>query len=416
MAKKIILSLLSGLVIMIITWKYQNYDYSLSLEDGFIKKMFMLKDNIYATPSKAKADFVFINTGKDLALVEDTIDYGNVAVSDREKIYRFVAHLDSLQEKPVFSVIDIQFYFPYTKEPVIDSLLEAALARNDRTLIPIIKIPRGDYKAPLYDVRYAYSNYRTFGSSFNKFRVMNQEKIPSIPRTLHEVINNAVYKDHILFPTCNGRLCLSALWPNYYLRNSDIGGLNYKRDMLAINEDPSGRPKGNVTTQYYNIGEILFDLDGDKEKYRDFFRDKIVFVGNFEEDIHVTPVGKMAGPVLLANIYLSLLNGQHIVSPWLIVIVLLAFSTLSYVAWFRKMPEIKFNFKFLFSSFLEKFIRGYISYFGCMFFLSILLLWLFNVQVALFLPSLIFTGIEYVRQKKWKTKPAANPSSIAKQA
>ena len=109
MVKKIILSLLSGLVVLVITWKYQNYDYSLSVEDGFIKKMFLLKDHVYASPSKVNVDFVFINTGKDLALVEDTIDYGNVAVSDREKIYRFVSVLNSLPKKPLFSVIDIQF-------------------------------------------------------------------------------------------------------------------------------------------------------------------------------------------------------------------------------------------------------------------------------------------------------------------
>jgi hypothetical protein len=49
-----------------------------------------------------------------------------------------------------------------------------------------------------------------------------------------------------------------------------------------------------------------------------------------------------------------------------------------------------------------------------MFVLSFLVLFIFNNQVALFLPSLIFTGIEYVRQKKWKTKPAEAPSSEVK--
>lgn len=407
MVKKILLSLLSGLGILVITWKYQNYDYSLSTEDGFIKKMFLTKDNIYASPSEAKADFVFINTGKDLALVEDTIEYGNVAVSDREKIYRFVSYLNSLPGKPLFSVIDIQFYFPYTKDLLIDSLLQAELAKNPMTLIPILKLPGEDhYKTPLYKVRYAYSNYRTFGSAFNKFRIMNQEEIRSIPVILDESINKSVYEDHFFFPTCNGRLCLSALWPNYYLKNSDITGLTYQTGIQEIKKDDPRPAKGNVTAQYYNIGEILFDLDADKEKYSRFFDGKIIIVGNFEDDMHATPVGKMAGPVLLANIYLSLLNGQHIISFWMIVVLVLSFSAISYIAWFSRMPELRFNFKFLFSSYLVKFIRGYISYFGCMFLLSILVLILFNVQVALFLPSFLFTGIEYVRQKKYKSKPA----------
>ncbi|MEP7106989.1 MAG: CHASE2 domain-containing protein [Ferruginibacter sp.] len=415
MAKKIMLSLLSGLVILVITWKYQNYDYSLALEDNFIKKMFMFKDNIYAAPSKAKAEFVFINTGKDLALVEDTIEYGNVAVSDREKIYRFISYLNSLNEKPLFNVIDIQFYFPFTKDLQVDSLLQAELAKNDNTLIPILKMPGGDYKAPLYKARYAYSNYRTFGPVFNKFRVMNEDEIPSIPRILHQSISKAVYRDHFFFPTCNGRPCLSALWPDYYLRDRDIRGVNYETDGQRIKKNDPRPAQGNIKTQYYNIGEILFDLDAGKEKYNKFFGDKIVIIGNFEDDIHVTPVGKMAGPVLLANIYLSLLNGEHIISYWLVVVLILAFSVLSYIALFRKMPEIKLKFDFLFSSFVNKFIKGYISYFGCMFLLSLLVLLIFNNQVALFLPSLIFTGIEYMRQKKYKSKPAEGTPVTRKQ-
>jgi hypothetical protein len=404
MAKKIILSLLSGLVVLFITWKYQNYDYSLSVEDGFIKKMFLLKDNVYASPSKVNAGFIFVNTGKDLALVEDTIEYGNVAVSDREKIYRFLSLLNKLPKYPLYSVIDIQFYFPFTKEPVIDSLLQAELSKNERVLIPVVKAPGGNYRTPLFKTRYAYSGYRTFGTTFNKFRVMNLEDIPSIPRLLDQSINGAVYKDRFFFPTCNGQLCLSAIWPNYYLRNGDITGLQYETGLKAISRDNHPRTKSNISAQYYNIGELLLDMDGDQEKYAGFFDGKIVVIGNFDEDIHVTPVGKMAGPVLLANIYLSLLNGQHLVSFWLLALLLLAFSALSYVAWFKKMPKVKLNFKFLFSSFLIKFISGYVSYFGCMFFLSLLVLFIFNNQVALFLPSLIFTGIEYLRQKKYKDK------------
>ncbi len=404
-AKKILLSILSGTAILIISWKYQNYDYSLSVEDGFIKKMFWAKDYIYSAPSRAAANFVFINTGKDLALIEDTMDYGVVAVSDREKLYRFLSELDNYPGKALFNVIDLQFYYPYSKEPLMDSLLNSLVAGRQNILIPILKSSNGEYRQPLYNAQYAYSDYRTFGSSFNKFRLMNQERISSIPVRLHEYITKSTYKDHWFFPTCDGRLCLSALWPNYYLRNSDINGLNYETELGNIAQDQPRRSKGNVSAEYYNIGELLFDMDADRAKYARFFDDKIVIIGNFQEDMHSTPVGKMAGPVLLANIFLSLLNGQHIVSYWMIGFLLAAFSGLSYIAWFRRMPELKFRFRFLFSSYLVKFIRGYVSYFGCMFLLSILVLWLFNVQVALFLPSLIFTTIEYIRLKKYKDPP-----------
>jgi hypothetical protein len=414
MARKILLSVLCGVVILIITWIYQNYDFSFKVEDGFLKKVFLVKDKIYSPAPKYKADFVFINTGKDLALVEDTTDYGNVAVSDREKIFHFINHINTLNQKPAFTVIDIQFYYPYTVNPRIDTLLETKLRMNESVMIPIIKDENDQYKKPLYSVRYAYSHYRTFGTNFNKFRILNHEAIPSIPIALHEEVNNSVYRDHFFYATCNGRLCLSSIWPSYYLKNADIKGVRAQTDLQSIGKNEIANPKpGKIEAEYYNVGEILLDLEANPDNYKDFFRNKIVIIGNFEGDMHSTPLGKMSGPVLLANIYLSLLNEQHIISIGFIILVLVAFSALSYVALFKKMPELKLNFKFFFSSFIVKFIRGYISYFGCMFLLSVIALIAFNVQVALFLPSFIFTGIEYVRQKKYLgDKPAGKRSTV----
>ena len=412
MTKKIVLSSLCGTLILIFTWIYQNYDFSFSVEDAFFKKIFFVKDKIYSSPPKHKADFVFINTGKDLALVEDTTDYGNVAVSDREKIYKLIQHINTMPQKPDYTVIDLEFYYPYSINPRVDTMLEQQLKSINAVMIPIVKEHK-EYKNPLYNVQYAYSHFRTFGSSFNKFRVLNHESIPSIPIVLHEAVNKAVYKDHFFYATCNGRLCLSAIWPSYYLKNDDIKGIPQKTDLQGIKQDKSSAQKSKkISAQYYNIGELLFDLETNPNNYVTFFSNKIVILGNFEGDIHATPLGKMAGPVILANIYLSLLNKQHIVSIGYLITILIAFSALSYVALYKKMPELKLNFKFLFSSYLVKFIRGYVSYFGCMFLLSLIVLIVFNVQVGLFLPSFIFTGIEYVRQKKYlrNKEPQKNTS------
>lgn len=403
MVKKISFSFLSGVLIMVVTWLYQNYDFSFSVEDAFLKKVFFVKDKIYSPAPKKKADFVFINTGKDLALVEDTVDYGNIAVSDREKIYQFIHSVNALPQRPAFTVIDIQFYYPYSINPQIDTLLENELKSNPRIMIPVLKDGSGKYKTPLYDVPYAYSDYRTFGSSFNKFRILNHEAISSVPILLDKEVNGSTYEDHFWFATCNKRLCLSSIWPSYYLKDDDIATVHQGVDIQSIKKESGKAARtGKISAQYYNIGEILFDIDANLENYATFFKDKIIIIGNFEGDKHSTPVGKVAGPVLLANIYLSLLNKQHIISIGFLVTILLAFSALSYVALYEKIPEVKFKFKFLFSSYLIKFIRSYVSYFGCMFVLSLLVLVIFNVQVALFLPSFIFSGIEYVRHKKYR--------------
>ncbi len=384
MTKKIIISFLSGLTILVITWVYQNYDFSLSVEDGFFKKVIKLKSKFIKPVPEKNTAIIFINTGKDLALVDDTTDYGQVAVSDRDKIYQLLKLINNETKKPLFTVLDIQFYYPYTHNLQIDSLLKFEIARNKELLIPLVKDSEGNYKNPLFPSQYAYSDYQTFGSSFNKFRILNHSKVSSIPIVLHEKLNQAVYKDHWFYATCNGRLCLSAIWPEYYLKDNEV------KDATKTS-----------TTQYYNLGELLLLASSDSISFSGIFDKKIIMIGNFEMDSHITPLGKIAGPVLLSNVYLSLLNNQHIINVGFLITLLLAFSSLSYTAWFSKIPIVKLPFKFIFSSYLQKFVKSYISYFGSMLLLSLICVFLFDNQVALFLPSLILSGIEYIRQKKY---------------
>jgi len=393
MVKKILFSLFLGLIILTITWFYQNYDYSLLVEDGFFKKMAFWKYKVVDVRPERYKEFVFINTSKDPAIVTDTFEYGNVVVSDREMISKLVTGINSLPGKPVFTALDIQFYYPYTPNPSIDSVMQVELDKNPNIVIPVVKNEYGNYFFPIYKGLYGYSDYRTFGAAFNKFRLQKSETIPSIPVLLHQRIDGAVYEDHFFYTKCNGRLSLSAIWPTYFLRDTNV----------IANRNKYGK--------YFNIGEIILDMEANPDNYQNYFKDKIVIVGNFESDVHPTAVGKMSGPILLANMYLTLLNNQHLFSILMFSILWLSFSFLSYIAFYKKMPEIKLNLKFMFSSYLTKFVKSYVSYFGTMFFLSTIFLFVFNVQVALFLPALIFSGIEYWRQKKNKDKKKAEAKS-----
>lgn len=387
MKKKIFLSASIGLLILLATWFYQRSFFSFSVEDGFFIKFSYWKYSVFGSDPGVKADFLFVNTGKDLSLVEDTTEYGNVAVSNREKIYELLKTINEHNSIIRYTVLDIQFYFPYSINYSVDSLLQEEINKNDHLLIPIVKTASGKYLKPLYNTQYAFSGYTTYGFGFNKFKIWNHEDIHSIPVVLHEKLNKAVYRDRSVNTTCNGQLCFTAIWPSFYLTDQEV-----KENTSSL-------------TQSYNLGELLILLEANPNDFEKVFKNKIIIIGNFADDNHLTPVGIMSGSVLLANIYLSLLNNEHLVSYFFLFILWMAFSILSYMAWYNKMPEFKFRFKFIFSPDLIKFISGYLSYFGSMFFLSLIALFFFNMHVALFLPPFIFAGIEYFRQRKYLPKP-----------
>ncbi|HLK27461.1 MAG TPA: CHASE2 domain-containing protein [Puia sp.] len=386
MLRKTLLSLLSGFIILIVTWIYQNYNFTFSAEDSFIGKLSYWKYKVFSSDPQKTADFVFINTGKDLALVDDTAESGNIAVSDREKIYHFLRFIDSIQQKPRLTVLDLQFYYQYNINPSIDILMQQELDKNNKLLIAILpdESSKDGYRKPLYKSKYGYSEYGTYGSGVNKFRIINQRSIHSIPVIIHETVDSAVYEDHNMYATCNGRLCMSAIWPSYYLNDKNLKNNKYLPH-----------------SQYYTLGDVLIGMQASPAEYAKIFDGKIVMVGNFELDTHSTPIGTMPGTVIVADIYLSLLNNHHIVSTLFLILLWMALSALSYLAWFSKVPEVKLRLNFIFSPHVVHFIKSYISYFGSMFFLSVIALFVFNIQIALFLPSFIFSLIEYFMQKKY---------------
>ncbi len=400
MTRKILLSFLSGLIIFFITWMYQNSSFSRSVEDKFFKNVSLLwKYQLLSDPDKT-ADLVFINTGKDLDLVEDTIDYGNIAVSDRSLILQLVQHINAARQKPNYTVLDIQFYYPYSKDIAIDTLLANELKNNNKILIPILR-NGSEYKAPLYPATYGSSDYVTYVGNFNKFRILNQDSIKSIPVRMDEEINGTVYHDSWLFARCNGRLSLSAMWPGYFINNDSVMNVWNDTSTLVknIGDEHIYTSKKRISTAYYNIGELILDLSVNPANRETYFKNKIVIIGNFQEDVHTTPIGKMSGPVILANLYLSLINRHHIISPGWVIILLIVFSVLSYIAWFSGMPKVKLS-EDAFPPYLLRLIQKYITYFGCMFLLAMISFFIYKVQVALIFPSLLFAEIEMRHKTK----------------
>jgi hypothetical protein len=119
-----------------------------------------------------------------------------------------------------------------------------------------------------------------------------------------------------------------------------------------------------------------------------------------------TPVGPMSGTLVLANIYLTLLKGHHIVSFIWLALILIVYTLLSYCAWFKKIPRINWGFRFVFADQVSAFLSGYISYTGIMLLVSILSFWLFNIFVNILFPALIFCCIDYFVNKKYRPSNA----------
>lgn len=402
--RNLLVALMTGVGVFVATWFYINSYYTLAIEDDLLSRETFFIHRLLNHKPKLNKKFVFISTGKDLNLIDDTAGYGNIAATDRYKLFKLLQAINKANAKPEYVLLDLQFYYPYTysvddsvqvlvkqsnvpfffPNKSVDDSLSAEIKKNSRTAISVL-LENDTIQRPMYPGNYGIADYKTYGAFLNKFRVCYHDlKAISMPGLLHQQIDGASYGGNRLVSFCNNQLCFNYIWPEYYYDESDV--------------------KADSTYQEYHIGSLL-PLLNDAATVRSLFKGKVILVGNFEDDVHDTPAGKIPGTIVLADIYLSLLNGKHLV-PWLwVVFMVIMFAILSYMAIYNQLPDVQLNVgNFAFAGQITGFLKEYVSYIGMLMLISFVSVFLFGITISLFLPAFIFSAIDFLIQKKYKTK------------
>jgi len=164
-------------------------------------------------------------------------------------------------------------------------------------------------------------------------------------------------------PLADSSLCTKAGDVRYYVtaKESDFVKFSYVQDRdtclpLKMYRELTGRDFHNIGPLYLEQGLargsaiITFDLTYDdiiakyprynlhclvENKFRELMQErqaKYVLIGDFEDDRHVTYKNLMGepGPIINFNAFLSLLNGHHRVSLWMIILLFITFWFLAY--------------------------------------------------------------------------------------
>jgi hypothetical protein len=378
--KKLVYAFISGCMVFVLSWFYINSYFTLGIEDDLYKKLAVLRFLVFPDgAAQNDAQFLFINTGNDLALV-DNQRYGNTAISDRGKITRLLNYLHKDGSRPLYTVLDLEFVLP----SAADSLLQKAVDQVGGAITAPIEPDMA--RLPIRSPHPTITSYSTFSTDINKFKLYYRSpvRLPSLPLYLYNTLHpsSRVNTDG-WFNTSGGHLCLNYVWPYYYLNS-----VNVPSDSVA------------------QLGALLTALDAGFIHPRTMFDGRIVCIGDFTTDLHNTPVGKLPGTLVLADIYLTLLAGHHVVSYGWIVFSLLLFTMLSYFAWFKPLPEVNFRFNFIFSRHLADFLKGYVSFLGIMLLASVVSFFVFHIYINILFSAFVFSGIDYFSHKKYRNDHA----------
>lgn len=249
----------------------------------------MLFDYFNKKGEAPDSDIYYANVGfdKQLVPVEDEFgdEIGKTAITDRKLLAEYLNLLRDTGYKYIF--LDIRFEEGTKSED--DSLLFATMAHLDRfsfslhrdleTLVPDSLLHKG-----------AYSDYRgNFRDGFIRYELL-QDHEESTPLRMYSVIEGGHKMTHRgIFYYDNSNLAYNMVFPSFYRNDTE-------------HEGEMGREK------YHYLG---YELKNDPDALRAAARDKIVVIGDFENDKHQTYMGEVPGPLLSVRTYQTLNRGSH---------------------------------------------------------------------------------------------------------
>lgn len=367
---KIIVSVLHGIFLFIGLWLITNSSYSSAADEGILKQVNNWETKLFNSRNHVDLDFVFINVSRDQKLVSDPADYGEISITDRSKLAGFFKILADNGNKHKYALCDIFFENPDAD----DSLLHAETWRCKKLLFPY-HITADTLQKPCINVPVALSDFVTYTGNFSKFKLLYNDTVQTTPLALLKQIDNKQYPVSFLN--------FKSIFPQYYIQGNDL------------------LPKKKYP--YYNLGELLM-LAGIDSFYNDFLKNKFIVIGNFDTDVHYSPAGKIAGPLILLNTYLTLRNHAR-VSWWWAFFMVVALSCISYVLFYKKIKASRTSKNIWLDFILQFFINDYISFSGICLLLVILSSFIFSIQlnIAILLSYLLFfTFVKqfYNRHKK----------------
>ena len=263
-------------------------------------------------------DVTYINLGKDKALVPVYNEWGdkvgNSVITDREVLLRFLLLAEKSNYKYIF--IDVRFEKGY--DTPFDSALFSQIKKMPNVVIATHRAVNG------YEIadstllpKTAFADYRgTVFSSFSRYEFIQEGQSSVALRMLNDLDSIGIKKHWYGYTVDNRswKLCYNLGFiplPSYLYESKDT--------IMMENTE-------SCEIRYPYLGSFFFSnpMFSEDEIIRNKLDNKIIVLGDFDNDKHTTYIGEVPGSVISLAAYKYLQNGKHEVSG-LYVLILLVF-------------------------------------------------------------------------------------------
>ncbi len=376
---KILRSLLHSLVLVLLAVIALNLDYNFAAEEEQVKLLSNL-NAIFHTKKDYTGQFVFIDVSGSKALVPRQDEAGNYVITDRMQLATFFTLLNKQPTDYNYIVCDLLFDLPSDN----DSILSQQIDATPRVVFPYSRETAGISFPVTKNAQTAYAGYKISSGlqstpDIVKYQYLPEPGLRTIPLVLYENSRNraAVVNAGLLWFG-------SQAWFNNTIFDPRISNENLV--------DTAGNSK------LMPLGDIINLLTHHPELLKTLFKNKTILIGDFENDVHETYAGKMAGPLIISNLFLGLQQEDNKISGWWLLYLLVVCWLLSYLLLYppERFEKVEACLKktilgnllpdLLFCALLV-FVASFFSYL------------IFHKHIDVVLVALYMTGFHFVRER-----------------
>lgn len=313
--KKLIRSAGIAILIMLFCWVWMQVDFTLDSEAFQVKTSSLIKEALVNKDSSFADQFVFIDISGNKQLVPRPDGSGDELITNRATLDTF---FQCIHQYPVYRYILCDVYFE--KKLPGDSSFRETLAATPRLIIPKNETEEGIQPAVFTETEQGLTSY-SISSGYHssgdlvKYPLLRTITARSIPLMMHERITGQQSTSLMGLLWQNGQVGFNHFIPTFRIKPEHLN-LDTVNKIIPLN---------------YMIQAMTY---ADSTFYYNIFRDKYIVIGDFRTDSHPTVLGPMPGPLVLANIYLSVREGDNNISTWWILYVWGAFTLLTWLVFY----------------------------------------------------------------------------------
>lgn len=344
----------------------------------------VFKNKIGFSDEVDKKDVLFVNVAYDKQFVKVEGQFGPVGeldITDRTKLLSFLRMLHAT-EKYKYIFLDVRFQKGYNL-PKIDSLLFAEIGSMNNIVVAehsdIETVNNTSLRKKTALSEYSHTIVAT---NFTKYKYSYGDRMSMPLYAYHELTGKSI-KRCGLFYTCDGNLCYNSLFLNFPIESFE-------------EYDESGHKN------YYNLGVDLLE-NYSLNDIDTFTKDKYIVIGDMVEDNADTYSGKRPGPVILFYAFKSLMEGEHFVNYWVLLLMAVIYFAISlsqfnHESIMEKIPYVRKS-----HSKLLHFVLSFIGYAVILFLIVSVIDIFWGRSMSVLLPSIYFAIqkniIHYKRMK-----------------